>query len=74
MSIKIAKKHVDTAEMKERILKESLEELMLYLAANSRAISFPEMTLAVSICLRKFKKVASNANYRKMVSHLLDVI
>ena len=61
VSIKIAKKHVETGEMKERIVKESLEELMLYFAANSRSISFPEMILPAMNILRKFKKNSTNA-------------
>lgn len=74
VSIKIAKKHVDTSEMKERIIKETLEELMLFLAANSRSVSFPEMAVPVCQILRKFKKGSSNANYRKLVTELLEKI
>lgn len=74
VSIKIAKKHVDTSEMKERIIKETLDELLLFLTANSRSISFPEMAVPISLILRKFKKNSGNANYRKMVTSLLDII
>ena len=74
VSIKIAKKHVETGEMKERIVKESLEELMLYFAANSRSISFPEMILPAMNILRKFKKNSTNANYRKMVTLTIEMI
>ena len=72
VSIKIAKKHVDTGEMKERIVKESLEELMLFFAANSRSVSYPEMVIPASLILRKFKKNSTNANYRKLVTTTLD--
>jgi hypothetical protein len=74
VSIKIAKKHVDTSEMKERIIKETLDELLLYLCANSRSISFPEMAVPISMILRKFKKNSGNANYRKLVTTLLDSV
>ena len=72
VSIKIAKKHVDTGEMKERIVKESLEELMLYFAANSRSVSYPEMVISASLIFRKFKKNSTNANYRKLVTTTLE--
>lgn len=74
VSIKIAKKHVDTSEMKERIIKETLDELLLYLCANSRSISFPEMAVPISIILRKFKKNSNNSNYRNLVTTLLDTV
>lgn len=68
VSIKIAKKHIETAEMKDRIVKETLEELVLYLAANSYSASFPEMAIPVELALRKFKKNLGNSNYKKMVT------
>lgn len=74
VSIKIAKKHIDTAEMKDRIVKETLEELVLYLAANSGSISFPEMAIPASHLLRKFKKATGNQNYRKSVTHVLELL
>jgi hypothetical protein len=74
VSIKIAKKHLDTAEMKDRIVKETLDELVLYLAANSGSASFPEMAVPAASVLRKFKKGTGNQNYRKMVTHVLEVI
>ena len=74
VSIKIAKKHMDTAEMKDRIVKETLDELVLYLAANSSSASFPEMAVPAELVLRKFKKNLSNQNYKKMITQVLDAI
>jgi hypothetical protein len=67
ISIKISKKHIDTVEMKDKIVQESLEQLTLYLAAHSRKMYFPEMTIGLTIVLRKFRKNSSNNNYRKMI-------
>ena len=68
VSIKIAKKHIDTAEMKDRIVRETLDELVLYLAANSSSVSFPEMAVPAELVLRKFKKTLGNQNYKKMIT------
>lgn len=64
VSLKIAKKHIETSEMKDRILKESLEHLGHYYTANSRSYSFPELVIPASFILRKFKKNCSNSKYR----------
>jgi hypothetical protein len=74
VSIKIAKKHIDTAEMKDRIVRETLDELVLFLAANATSVSFPEIAVPAEHILRKFKKATSNANYRKMVTNILESI
>ena len=67
ISLKVAKKHVETQEIKDRIVKESLEALTLYLAANATSLSFPELFVPIGVVLRKFKKNIGNSNYRKMV-------
>ena len=67
ISLKVAKKHVDTQEIKDRIVKESIEALTLYFAANATSLSFPELFVPVGVVLRKFKKNTNNSNYRKMV-------
>lgn len=72
MSLKIAKKHIDTAEMKDRIIREALDELTLYFAANSRSLSFPEMTIGISVVLKKFKKNTKSSNYRNLVGTFLE--
>lgn len=74
VSIKIAKKHLDTTEMKDRIVKETLDELCLYLASNSGSVSFPEMAIPAAHVLKKFKKNSGNQNYKKMMTHVLEVI
>ena len=74
VSIKIAKKHIDTAEMKDRIVRETLDELVLYLAANSSSVSFPEMAVPAELVLRKFKKTLGNQNYKKMITQVLEAI
>lgn len=60
--------------MKDRMVKESIEELTIYFANNSRSISFPEMTVPVGVILRKFKKNTKNNNYRKIVAYFMDVL
>jgi hypothetical protein len=42
--------------MKDRIVKETMEELTIYYASNSRSLSFPEMIVPLGVMLRKFKK------------------
>jgi nucleolar complex protein 2 len=56
VALKIAKKHADTIEMKDRIVKEIVDELTIYLAHNSRSLSFPELVIPIGVLLRKFKK------------------
>ena len=58
--------------MKDRIVKEILEELTIYYANNSRSISFPEMIVPVGVLLRKFKKHTTNSGYRKIVAAFMD--
>ena len=65
ISLKIAKKHVDTQEMKDRIIKEALEALTIYFGANSACLSFPELFVPIGCMLRKFKKGVNNSSYRK---------
>jgi len=72
VSLKIAKKHIDTSEMKDRIVTEALDELLLYFAANSRSVSFPEMTMGTCLVLRKFKKATKSSTYRNLVQSFLD--
>lgn len=72
VSLKIAKKHVDTSEMKDRIVTEALDELLLYFAANSRSVSFPEMAMGTILVLRKFKKATKSSTYRNLVQSFLD--
>lgn len=74
VSVKVAKKHIDTSEMKDRVVQESLEHLTLFMAANSRELGFPEMTVGLEIVLRKFRKNCTNANYRKYMLTFLDTM
>jgi len=67
VSLKIAKKHIETSEMKDRIVQEALDELLLYYAANSRQIGFPEMIIGTKIMLSKFRKNTKSSNYRQLV-------
>lgn len=67
VSLKIAKKHVDTQEMKDRIIKEALEALTHYYAANAGSLTFPELCISTGVILRKFKKGITNGSYRKSV-------
>jgi hypothetical protein len=68
VSLKISKKHLETQEMKDRIVKETLEELMIYFAHNSRNMSYPEMIVPIGVIMRRFKKHTKNGNYRKNVA------
>lgn len=72
VSLKIAKKHIDTSEMKDRIVQEALDELLLYYAANSRQIGFPEMVIGTQNILKKFKKSTKSSSYRQLVQTFLD--
>lgn len=74
VSLKFAKKHADTADVKDRVVREVIEELTIYYAANSRLISFPESIVPIGVVLRKFKKNTHNGNYRKIVAAFLDLL
>ena len=67
VSLKISKKHLETSEMKDRILREAIAALTQYLATNADSIAFPEMCVSISVILRKFKQQCSNSTYRKLV-------
>ncbi len=56
VSLKISKKHLETSEMKDRIIRDALAGLTQYLSINADSIAFPEMCLAVTVILRKFKQ------------------
>jgi hypothetical protein len=72
VSLKIAKKHMETQEIKDRIVKEALESLTLYLAANSAMLAFPEMMVPISVMLGKFKKATTNQVFRKSIQAFLE--
>ena len=74
VSLKLAKKHVQTQEARDKVVKEIIEALTLYLAANGNSLAFPELVVPITVLLRKFKKLAQNANYKKSVQALLDLI
>jgi len=74
VALKIEKKHFDTSEIKDRIIRESLEGLTSFFAANSKMLAFPEMLVPASVMLRKFKKNCSNNSYRKSVGTFLDLL
>ena len=54
--------------MKDRIVKETLDELMIYFSNISRQLSFPEIIIPVGVIMRKFKKHTTNSSYRKNVA------
>lgn len=72
ISLKINKKHIDTFEMKERIVKEIVIALEVYFASQSHSIAFPEMVVPVIEVLRKFKKVMTHSGLRKIIGDLID--
>ena len=67
MSLKFAKKHVNTQEARDRVLKEVIEAVTLYLAANGNCLAFPEIVVPITVLLKKFKKKTQNGNYKKGV-------
>ena len=74
VSLKIAKKHLETQEMKDRIVKEAIESLTLYLAANSVVLSFPEMMVPICVMLAKFKKATNNQVFRKTIQSFIELV
>ena len=74
VSLKFAKKHAETADVKDRVVREVIDELTIYYAANSRLISFPEAVVPLGVLLRRFKKLTHNGNYRKVVAAFLDLV
>ena len=56
---------MNTQEAKDRIVKEIIESLTLYLAANGSSLAFPEIVVPVSVLLRKFKKQTTSGIYKK---------
>jgi hypothetical protein len=74
VSLKIAKKHVDTVEMKTRVVKEALDHLTLYFASHSRDTCFPEMVVGLDIVLRKFKKSCNNKDFNKQITTFLELL
>ena len=66
--LKISKKHIDTVEVKTRLIQEICQGLYEHYAAQSHSIAFPEIIVSALIILRKFKKnLQSNAVLRKVV-------
>ena len=74
ISLKFAKRHVPTGEAKDRIIRETLELLTTFYAANASSLSFPELVVPTVCVLRKFKKNVSNGVHKKQVQTLLDLI
>ena len=74
VSLKISKKHLETSEMKDRIIREALAALTQYLSTNADSIAFLEMCLSVSVILRKFKQQCTNNTYRKSVQTFLELL
>ena len=74
IALKIAKKHFETIEIKDRIVRESLDELAIYLGIHARTIAFPEFIVPIGVILRKFKKNTTSANHRKVVAAFMDTV
>ena len=65
---------MNTQEARDRIVKEVIESLTLYLAANGQSLAFPELVVPITVLLRKFKKQVNSSNYKKNIQSFLDVI
>jgi nucleolar complex protein 2 len=74
ISLKVAKKHLETQEIKDRIVKEALEALTSYLAANSDMMAFPELMVPITVMLAKFKKEITNGQFRKSIQAFLELV
>lgn len=74
VSLKFAKKHLNTQEARDRIVKEVIETMSLYLAANSSSLAFPEIVVPITVLLKKFKKKTSSGIYKKSVQSFLDLL
>lgn len=74
ISLKISKKHLPTQEIKDRIIKETVDALTHWFAANATSLSFPELAVPNGVMVRKFKKNVQNQVYRKTLQSLLDLI
>ena len=74
VSLKFAKKHLGTQEVRDRVVKDIMESLTLYLAANANSLAFPELVVPICVLLRKFKKQSGNANYKKSIQAFLDLL
>ena len=60
--------------MKDRIIREALEALTRYLAANSAMLAFPEMMVPITVMLAKFKKGTTNQLFRKSIQTFLELV
>jgi len=74
ISLKFAKNHLGTQEVRDRIVKDIVESLTMYLAANGKSLAFPELIVPIGVLLRKFKKQAGNGTYKKTVQSFLDLL
>lgn len=74
VSLKISKKHIDTAEMRDKIMREAIDELILYFSLMSRNVTFPEYFVPIGVFFRKFKKNCQNPSYCKIIGNLLETI
>ena len=60
--------------MKDRIMRESIDSLIVYLSHLSRNVSFPEYMLPTGTFLRKFKKNCTNPTLLKLLNSLFDIL
>ena len=74
VSLKFAKKHLGTQEVRDRVVKDIIESMTMYLAANGKSLAFPELIVPICVLLRKFKKQAGNGNYKKSVQAFLELL
>jgi len=47
---------VQTQEARDKVIKEIMDSITLYLAANGNSLAFPELFVPISVLMRKFKK------------------
>ena len=61
-------------QMKDKIMREAIDELTLYFSLMSRNVTFPEYFVPIGVFLRKFKKHCTNPAYCKIIGNLLEVV
>lgn len=74
ISLKFAKNHLGTQEVRDRVVKDIIESMTLYLAANGKSLAFPELIVPIGVLMRKFKKNSGSTNYKKSIQAFLDLL
>lgn len=55
------------------MVKEIIEAVTLYLAANEKCLAFPELVVPITVLMKKFKKNANSQIHKKAIQSFLDL-